>query len=474
MKNNEDLIMKSGIKEILIHLFRNPGSTKDMINLYFTKSIGSALTTATIYRRIHDLEKNRLITQLPTDKNRLILTLAAEKLLMKQNLLSKGEIERLRLDSDHTINNQKRRKLMNFEEIIHDLANYYNIGKPVQHGKYIVYPVIHLDQLTSIMGLLEAEEKELAWIQESEGSESVSTLEAINKSETLVLIPYLHQVEGGKQDRTIFEPILIPVGHDISNPLHIPARCIEQSRWMYSTSRGQTTSSKFKSAKTRMASQMANISSKAMDQSTVWETVNATGAMYDLSSEEAPTSSYREMQERIYEKDKDLGKLLETFSAALKLKNQVGIICLYGDKLLGLEVFGSSKLWIQFKELVLKGFLSDSGFMKKVETKEGLKQDFNQMLRTEFKTVKVSKEDATGSGELYRFNSEKWQGCTILHEGHPVHLYAAKGHVDILEGRGNRFPIYERGIQNQEFAQIPEQEIMSRVIPEQIRRNRDE
>lgn len=363
---------------------------------------------------------------------------------------------------------------MKFEEIIHNLPLYYDIGKPIAHDKYTIYPLFRADPLASVMGLLEAEEKELAWIQESEGSESVSTLEAINKSETLVLIPYLHQVEGGKQDRTIFEPILIPIGHDLSNPLHIPARCIEQSRWTYSSSRGQATSSKFKSAKTRMASQMANISSKAMDQSTVWETVSAAGAMYDLSSEEAPTSSYREMQERIYEKDKDLSELLETFSAALKLENQVGIICLYGDKFLGLEVFGSTKLWTQFNELVLKGFLSDSGFMKKIETKRGLKQDLNQILRTEFKKVKVSKEDATGSGELYRFNSEKWQGCSILHEGHPVHLYAAKEHVDILEGRGRSFPIYEGAIQNQEFAQIPEQEIMSRAVPEQIQKEEDE
>ncbi|MFX0085904.1 MAG: ARPP-1 family domain-containing protein [Candidatus Hodarchaeota archaeon] len=463
--------MKKGTKEILIHLVRNPGSTKAMINLYFTKSIKSALTTATIYQRIHDLEKKHLLTRLPTDKNRYILTLAAEKLIMNQNLLLQEDRQRLGLNTHHIINRNNRRKTMKFEEIIHDLTDYYNIGKPITHDKYIVYPLFHTNQLTSIMGLLEAEEKEVAWIQESEGSESVSTLEAINKSETLVLIPFLHQVEGGKQDRTIFEPILIPVGHDVSNPLHIPARCIEQSRWTYSTSRGKVTSSKFKSAKTRMASQMANISSKVTDQSTVWETVSAAGIMYNLSSEEAPTSSYREMQERIYEKDENLGKLLEAFSTALKLKDQVGIICLYGDKLLGLEVFGSSKLWNQFSELVLKGFLSDSGFMKKVETKQGLEHDFNQIIKTEFKEVKVSKEHATGSGEFYRFNSEKWQGCSILHEGHPIHLYASKKHVDILKGRGSRFPIYERGIQNQEFAQIPEQEIMRRAAPEQIQKN---
>ncbi|MHA1969821.1 MAG: ARPP-1 family domain-containing protein [Candidatus Hodarchaeales archaeon] len=361
---------------------------------------------------------------------------------------------------------------MSFEEIIHDLANYYEIGKPITQDQYTIYPLLYSDHLTSVMGLLEAEEKEIAWIQESEGSESVSTLEAINKSETLILIPYLHQVEGGKQDRTIFEPILIPVGHDISNPLEIPARCIEQSRWTYSSSQGEATSSKFKSAKTRMASQMANVSSKAMDQSTVWATVGAAGVAYDVGSEEAPTSSYREMQERAYEKNKDLGKLLETLSAALKFDNQVGIICLYGDKLLGIEAFGSTKLWNQFNELVLKGFLSDRGFMQKMEVKEGISQDIDIILQKEFAGVKIVKEEATGSGNLYRFNTKKWQGCSILHEGRPAHLYATKEHVDILKGRGGRdsFPGMQRNIPNQEFAQIAQEEIMNHIAPEQLKR----
>lgn len=476
MKNIEDFIKKFGVKEVLIYLARNPGSTASMINSYFTKNIRSKLTTASLYRYIYEFEQFQLVTRLPTDKNRLILTLEAEELLLSNKLISKRDIRRLSLKNSHIINDHKRRNKMTFEEIIRNLADYYEIGKPITQDKYTIYPLLHSDHITSVMGLLEAEEKELAWIQESEGSESVSTLEAINKSKTLVLIPYLHQVEGGKQDRTIFEPILVPVGYDISNPLKIPARCIEQSRWTYSSSRGQTTSSKFKSAKTRMASQMANVSSKAMDQSTVWATVGAAGVAYNVGSEEAPTSSYREMQERAYEKDEDLGKLLETFSAALKSDNQVGIVCLYGDKLLGIEVFGSPKLWDQFNELVLKGFLSDRGFMQKMEVKEALIQDLDEILKNELSEAEITKEEAAGAGELYRFNTKKWQGCSILHEGQPVHLYAAKEQVDILKGieeRGN-FSVAQRAFPNQEFAQIDQEQIMNQIPPEQLKREDEE
>ena len=350
---------------------------------------------------------------------------------------------------------------MNFQDLIRDLGSYYDIGNPVSHEKYTVYPLLKADISSSVLGLLEAEEKELAWIQETEGSESVEILAAINKSQYPVLIPYLHQVEGGKQDRTIFEPILIPTGHDEANPLKIPAKCIEQSRWRYSSSRGETTSLKFKSAKTRMASQMANVSAKAGDQSTVWQTVGAAAEALHLSADEAPTSSYREIQEKSYEKDKDLGRLLETLSSGLEFDDQVGIICLYGDKLLGIEIFGSRKLWTQFSELVLKGFLTDRIFMQKMETGNKLPDNLEEILQNEFKDIKVNKEKATGTGDLFRFNNKTWQGIGIHYNGSPIHLYATKEQVDILKGKKPlRVPGMPRvQVQNIQDPRVQQQEI---------------
>jgi len=346
---------------------------------------------------------------------------------------------------------------VNFQTLIQDIGSYFDISTPVAQDKFVVYPVIKTDTYSVVLGLLEAEKQELAWIQETAGSESVEILEAINRSKNPVLIPYLHQVEGGKQDRTIFEPILIPVGHDQSNPLKIPAKCIEQSRWRYSSSRGETTSLKFKSAKTRMASQMANVSAKAGDQSTVWETVYAAAGALQLGEEDAPTHSYREIQERSYEKDDDLKKLQETLSAAINLENQVGIMCAYGDKLLGLEIYGSPSLWNQFKELVLKGFLTDKAFMQKQETTQTLPDHLEEILRDEFIDLEVNKEKATGTGDLFRFNNKKWQGISINYQGDPVHLYATKEQVDILKGRKTRLAYDVPQMQVQSIPQVQEQ-----------------
>ncbi|MFX0119040.1 MAG: ARPP-1 family domain-containing protein [Promethearchaeota archaeon] len=413
MKNFTNLLGKDGTIDLLAYLRINPGITIAIINTYFTKSGHKSLTTATIYRRVKELEQLNLITRLPTNSERFILTLSAEEIL-KRN---------------------KRWKKVKFQTLIQDLGSYFDIGTPVVQDKFAVYPLIKTEVALTVLGLLEAEEQELAWIQESEGSESVEILEAINKSKNPVLIPYLHQVEGGKQDRTIFEPILIPIGHNESNPLKIPAKCIEQSRWRYSSSRGVTTSLKFKSAKTRMAPQMANVSAKAGDQSTVWESVYASMGAYQLAAEDAPTSSFREIQEKSYEIDEDLKNLQEALAAGIKLENQVGLICAYGDKLLAVEIYGSPKLWNQFSEVVLKGFLTDRVFMQKVETDQKLPDNLEKILQDEFKDLKVNKDNATGTGDLFRFNSKKWQGISLNYQGHPIHLYATKEQVDILKGR---------------------------------------
>jgi hypothetical protein len=442
MKKIQDLLSAKGTLAILAYLRSNPGITTAMINNYLARISHSPLTTATIYRRVKELEQNKLITHLPTDSERFILTLSAEEILKKN----------------------KRWKKVNFQTLIQDIGSYFDIGKPVTQDKFIVYPLIKAEVSSVVLGLLEAEEKELAWIQETEGSESVEILEAINKSKNPVLIPYLHQVEGGKQDRTIFEPILIPIGHNESNPLKIPAKCIEQSRWRYSSSRGETTSLKFKSAKTRMASQMANVSAKAGNQSTVWESVYAVAGALDLGEEDAPTHSYREIQERSYEKDDDLKILQETLSTALNLENQVGIVCAYGDKLLGLEIYGSPTLWNQFKDLVLKGFLTDKVFMQKRKTTRMLPDNLEEILRDEFKDLEVNKEKATGTGDLFRFKNEKWQGISINYQENPVHLYATKEQVDILKGRKQRLPY---GVPQMQVQSIQDPQVQQQIVFEQ-------
>ncbi len=352
---------------------------------------------------------------------------------------------------------------MSIKEIIYDFCSYYNFGAPIAEDFFTFYPIYSKHQETSILGLIEAEESDIAWIQESENAESVEMLEAINTGKIPVLIPYLHQVQGGKQDRTIFEPIIIPIGRQKRNPLKVTARCIEQSRWRYSSSRGESTSARFYSAKSRMAPQMANVSSKAKDQSTVWSSIGAAASMMGVMHDEAPTSSYREIQEKTYEKDSKLGELLQKVISQVQLKDQVGLICFYKGKLVGIESFSSSKLWNQFTEVVVKGFLTDQAFLKDEKTSP-LPENLSAYLKEDLKEVKITPEEATGLGRLERFSDENWEGISIIHEGVPIHLHASKRIKDILKGQ------ITRNIRQETFQAFPNlgEEISSQVTPEDI------
>ncbi|MFW9996731.1 MAG: ARPP-1 family domain-containing protein [Candidatus Odinarchaeota archaeon] len=351
-------------------------------------------------------------------------------------------------------------------EMIHDLGKFYSFGEPVSHSKFTIVPLLG-NFSTPIISIIEAEKKESGWIEETD---SVQVLKAINKG-IPYLIPYLHQVEGGKQDRTIFEPIIVPEGRGEANPLDIPARCIEQSRWRYSSSRGEATSKKFKSSKTRMASQMSYSSSRYEAQEVVWDNVAASASAMGLTMEDAPTSSYLEMNAMAFEKKEDLKELKEKLLPGTKVDGQVGVVCFYGDKILGMEIYGSTSLWNHSSEEVLKGFLIDQYFLKNLETKDEITEDIRDILKQELKDVKISKMEATGTGELYKFNDEKWEGIAVLFDGIPVHLHAVKEQVRIADQSRSRGRVEQ--MSNVEPVQAIQQmlapEITGRITPQEQR-----
>jgi hypothetical protein len=141
----------------------------------------------------------------------------------------------------------------------------------------IVIPIIiQDDKFIDFISIKEAEKLELVEIIETE---SVGQLEIINKSDKQILIPFGMTVHGGKQDRTIWEPILLPIGGKQSivseNPGHfkqkykIPAKCVEQSRWTYSKGRG------FKSSNTRLHPNVAYEAISAAGQGAVWDEIQS-------------------------------------------------------------------------------------------------------------------------------------------------------------------------------------------------------
>ncbi|TXT57038.1 MAG: hypothetical protein BAJATHORv1_20637 [Candidatus Thorarchaeota archaeon] len=347
------------------------------------------------------------------------------------------------------------------ESLIQEIAQYYEILEPVSESGFSVYPLIGSSS-TPIISLKEAQTQGLSWVQES-SVESVEQLDAINKGDVPVLIPYLSQVQGGKQDRTVFEPVIVPTGHDESNPLSIPAKCIEMSRWHYGGSRGEKTTREFSWGKSRVSSQMAHSISLHHEQGIVWENVDAAQMSMGFSSSDAPTSSYREMNETAFETREDLKKMLETLMEGTQNQDQVGVVVVYKGRLLGIESYGSSNLWNQFSEEVLRGFIIDMYFLKSEEEEEEDELSPPDVLLSnlneELKETGLIAQKASGVGDLYRFRNDSWEGVFILHDGVPIHLYASKKHVDTIADRR----VQQSRSQRRDFRVTP----VSSMMPEQ-------
>ncbi|UCE14108.1 MAG: hypothetical protein JSV04_02755 [Candidatus Heimdallarchaeota archaeon] len=83
-----DLIASKGTKELLEYIRDHPKeeNTSVSINAYFTKDASIQLTTATVYRRLKELELAGLIIRDPPDSNTFILTPQAADLLDNQIL----------------------------------------------------------------------------------------------------------------------------------------------------------------------------------------------------------------------------------------------------------------------------------------------------------------------------------------------------------------------------------------------------
>ncbi len=91
-----DLLASKGTKEILEYIRKHPKSSSVDVNAYFrSDEAPESLTTATIYRRLKELELVGFIIRQPPDSNTFILTQQAIDIL-DQQILQHPEITELK------------------------------------------------------------------------------------------------------------------------------------------------------------------------------------------------------------------------------------------------------------------------------------------------------------------------------------------------------------------------------------------
>lgn len=299
---------------------------------------------------------------------------------------------------------------------------FLKLGSPQVYENMTVIPIIvQDDKFIDFISIKEAEELELIEVIESD---TVSQLEVINKSDKQLLIPFGMTVHGGKQDRTIWEPILLPSGgkQNIlrSNPEKfkqkyvIPAKCVEQSRWSYV--KGKT----FKSSNTRLHPNVAFEAISAVGQGGVWNEIQSHRAEMKYSASIAPTQSYLEMTKHIEKQTEDIIKHFKS------VDNQCGIAVFINNEFIGIEFYANSEAWKFMSNDIIRAFSVEALRFKDKTVKKEKIEYHDEFLKALSKLeLEFSERDGVGLGNVVEFKSvnNKWRGITLVLDETMVQFY---------------------------------------------------
>ncbi|MFX1575134.1 MAG: ARPP-1 family domain-containing protein [Promethearchaeota archaeon] len=311
------------------------------------------------------------------------------------------------------------------ESLFENPLKFLKLGTPQVYKNMTVIPIIiREEKFINFITIKEAEELNLIEIIESD---KVNQLEVINKSNKQILIPFGMTVHGGKQDRTIWEPILLSTEGKQNvfnqNPKKtvqkytIPAKCVEQSRWNYRGGRS------FKSSNMRLHPNVAYEAISSGGQSGVWQEIQSHRAEMGYNRAIAPTESYLEMI-------KVSNKYTETFIKNFKnIKNQCGVAVFISGEFIGIEFYANPKAWKNMSNDILKAFSIEAIRFKNITRKNG-NFDYHDELIKKLHDISFnfSTREGVGLGNVVDFNSNNgiWRGITLIHNDTMIQFYLVK------------------------------------------------
>jgi hypothetical protein len=308
------------------------------------------------------------------------------------------------------------------ESIFENPLNFLRLGEPQVYQNMTVIPIIiQDDKCIEFITIKEAEELELIEIVETD---TVSQLDVINKSKDQLLIPFGMTVHGGKQDRTIWEPILLPSGgkqnifhgksQNSPEKYRIPAKCVEQSRWNYKKGRG------FKSSNIRLHPNVAFEAISATGQSGVWQEIQSHRQEMNYAMNVAPTQSYLEMT---INSEKKTQNMIKNFKS---IENQCGIAVFINNEFIGIEFYANPNAWNYMREDILKAFSIEALRFKEESIQEKEVAFHDIIIRTFYDLdLKFTERKGIGLGNVVEFNSKdsKWRGITLVQDNTMIQFY---------------------------------------------------
>lgn len=229
-----------------------------------------------------------------------------------------------------------------------------HLGPPIAHGDLTLVPLF---AETSAEGggpdadlLEEGLAGGVTRVSEVSQSGVVARVRVSHRGTRPLLLVDGEQILGAKQNRIVNASFLVAPGVDVE----VPVSCVERGRWhggggFRSAESTLVGSARFEKLKRVTRSTLTGRGYDA-DQGQVWRDVDTYLERTDVRSH---TASYADAYER---RRAEVDTAVQALAPA---EGQIGIAALRGEQLLGLDVFGSTRLYRRAHAKVLRGLLAE-------------------------------------------------------------------------------------------------------------------
>jgi ARG/rhodanese/phosphatase superfamily protein len=242
----------------------------------------------------------------------------------------------------------------------------------------------------------------------------VPSLKVNNQADLPVLFVEGQTLIGGDQNRTMNVSVLLPA----KTTTDVPVSCVEAHRWGAGSREAYRSEYKVVPGSLRSAkisgldySQLMKIRRRS-DQGLVWEEVDRLETGHGYRS---GTASLDDLQERVE------GGLAPDLDRVTPQARQVGVVCMAGDRLIGLDLFDKASTLAQYLRAIVAGHTLDVWSAAQVRENDPVQAIEDFLAQVERATRE--KAGAVGLGEEIVMH-DPVEGVGLEVEGRLVHLAA--------------------------------------------------
>jgi len=310
---------------------------------------------------------------------------------------------------------------MTIQTPIDALIKTIRIGDPVTFGALFMIPLFHdIESPDSVptspapLSLDEALAADLLQIEEVSESGSVPELMALNIAPDFVFLLDGEQVTGVKQNRTFNLSMLLAPGTRTT----VPVSCLEHGRWSMRGGRVQSAEhvhfAKGRAAKMRSVSDsLAERQSFRSDQMRVWADIDEQFAEADCFSPTAAEADFYASRREA------LAPLAAEFSVRC---GQSGAVFGVGDRIVGLDLFGSPELYAKVADKLVRSYALDALNTQAAASLPDV--SLISLMLDRALTAQRSPFAAPGVGETWRLEDNDLSGAALVHDGKCLHVEA--------------------------------------------------